>query len=121
MKKMLLIGCITMASILGCSREAAPPEPMPLNQIGPALEKMVAKGTPESITAVSNVVVALKEKDNSEALLSLDSLSHQTTLTQKQRGVLARCRLTLINELNAAAEKGDERAASTLNYRRSTK
>jgi hypothetical protein len=121
MKHILPLACLLAGLLIGCSKKEAAPEPLPLNQIATTLQTITAKGPAESTAAASKVAAALKANNTGEALEHLDTLSRLPALTSKQREVVSRCRVTLITELNAAAERGDEQAASTLSSRRATK
>lgn len=121
MKRILFLLFITSLISVGCSREVKAPEPIAVAQIPAALEPLFIGAKPEVASVISNLVAAIKDNDPTDALSHAEKLAQLPTLSKKQREILPRIHLALVEAANAAAEKGDQRAAAEMNFRRQNK
>jgi len=100
----------------GCSKEAAPPPSLTLEQLPPALQTAFAKAKPETKQPLADVLAALEAKDHPKALLALQALAALPGLTREQARVAAAGVLTLHEALQQAQTTGDQQAAQTLEF-----
>jgi len=105
----------------GCSRDSKAPEPLALADVVPSLERDFVSAKPEVATSVSNIVFFVKEKNYVEAMQHTDELSKNTTLSSKQRSIVVRSHLALVDAVRTAAESGDEKSENEMNYRHANK
>lgn len=121
MRKHIYVLAVLALIGFGCSRNSKAPEPLALTEVGPTLEREFASAKPEVATTVSNIVYFVKEKNYVEAIQYTDDLSKNASLSSKQRSIVVRAHLALVDSVKVAAESGDEKAENEMNYRRATK
>lgn len=85
------------------------------------MESAFAKGDKTSREMVLNVVAAIKTNDCTKALWLTESLGQLPSLSSEQHAVIGRSLLTLVEEAQAAAAKGDETTALVMQQRRAMK
>jgi hypothetical protein len=106
---------------VGCSEEIKAPEPLPLAQMPSVFELEFKGAKPQVFNTVSNMLVAIKENDPTDALSQVDALLTMPDLSKKQKAVAVRAQMTLLEASKAAAEKGDQKTAAELKFRHDTK
>ena len=103
----------------GCNRSDSPLPPLAMKELPAAFEKAFSKAKPEVKELANQIVKSIQAQDYSKAFEDIQSLSSAAELTKEQICTVARGRLTINELLNSAEDKGDEKAAATLeNYRR---
>jgi uncharacterized protein YjiK len=93
----------------GCAKEE-PPKPLTVAELPAALEKAFAKAPAERKEIVARSVSALQAGQIPNALLVIESVCAIPDLTEEQRSAASRALLTLNQELQASAAKGDKAA-----------
>ncbi len=109
-----LILCSTVALLafsVGCSKEAEAPQPLTLDQMPAALNQAFQKAPTERKELVERAVSAVQNKELSKALMVIEGLCAIPDLSPEQRETASRALLTVNQELQAAAERGDKSAA----------
>ena len=104
----------------GCE-ENKPPQPLSLDQIPAAMNQAFAKAPAERKELVDRAVSALQNKEISKALMVVEGLCAVPDLTSEQRETASRTLLTLNQELQAAAQRGDKSAAEFQRLRQSVR
>jgi hypothetical protein len=103
-----------------CSKPEAPPPPLTLEELPSALEKAF-KPKPEATEGLTTLLAALREKDYSKALMTLQTVSALPGLNKEQARVAGAGLITINNALQEAQSQGDQNAAQTLRSYRATK
>jgi hypothetical protein len=106
---------------LGCSRNVAPPEPLPVEQLPAAFQQAFDKAQPQAKELADQVVAAVQAKDYAKALSGVQLLVSLPGLTKEQSQVTSRSLLTVNGLLQSAQAQGDPAAAQTLKVYRGTK
>ena len=109
-----LILCSTvvlLALAMGCSKEAQAPQPLSVDQVPTALNQAFQKASTERKELVERAVAAMQNKELSKALMVIEGLCAIPDLTPEQRETASRAMLTVNQELQAAAQRGDKSAA----------
>lgn len=125
--KLPLSSRASLASLLaillyaGCTKEAAPPKPITVEQAPTSLEEVFKGASPEAKKLVDDVVGALTAKNYAKALFSLQSLSSRSDLNPQQRDLASRSMLAVNKALDEQASSGDQNAQQALQIRRATK
>jgi len=119
--KIFLALCAAVVLICGCSREAAPPKPLAIDQAPASLQEVFKGASPESKKLVDDAVAALGGKDFAKALFALQSLSGRSDLTASQRDIASRSMLAVNQALADQASSGDQSAQQVLQFQRSNK
>ncbi len=96
---------------LGCSKESRPPEPLSIEQLPAAMEKAFSTAKGEVKDLATQIIASVQAQDFGKALLDLQTLSAKAGLNKEQGSVTVRATLTMNDALQAAAAKGDEKAA----------
>ena len=104
----------------GCEKNK-PPQPLSLDQIPAAMNQAFAKAPAERKELVERAVSALQNKEISKALMVVEGLCAVPDLTSEQREAASRTLLTLNQELQAAAQRGDKSAAEFQRLRQSVR
>lgn len=105
----LLLLCAT-----GCSKNTAPPAPLPAEEIPAAFQKAFSKAKPEVKGLADQVVASVQAADHAKAFTGMQNLAAQPGLTKEQLDVVSRASLTVNGLLQAAQSQGDQKAAETL-------
>ena len=98
----------------GCSKNTAPPPPLPVDQLPAALEKAFAKAKPDPKELANQIVASLQAQDYARAYTQLQNLLGKPGLTKEQISVTTRGSLSVNTLLQAAQASGDTKAAATL-------
>jgi hypothetical protein len=106
---------------LGCHKDPVAPTPLTLEQLAPMLQQSLATASQEAQSQSGKYISAMQKHEWADALADLKELRATPGLTEDQRTLLARAHLTTIQQLNDAAEKGDEGAATVFDNYRATK
>jgi hypothetical protein len=117
----LLLAALLLILAIGCRKADGPPPPLTLEELPPALEKAFAKSKSDAGESLSSALAALREKDYSKALMSLQAVGALAGLNREQANVVAAGLVTVNNALQEAQSHGDQNAAQTLQTYRSTK
>jgi len=104
----------------GCEKNK-PPQPLSVDQIPAAMNQAFAKAPAERKELVERAVSALQNKEISKALMVVEGLCAVPDLTSEQRETASRTLLTLNQELQAAAQRGDKSAAEFQRLRQSAR
>ena len=104
----------------GCEKNK-PPQPLSVDQIPAAMNQAFAKAPAERKELVERAVSALQNKEISKALMVVEGLCAVPDLTSEQRETASRTLLTLNQELQAAAQRGDKSAAEFQRLRQSVR
>ena len=116
---------IALLSVLvlapGCDKSSAPPAPIAVGDLGPALDKAFAKATGEVKELAGQVSAELKTPDYPKAYFDIQALAGKPGLTKEQVSIVTRGLLCLNETLQAAQSNGDQQAAETLRLQRMTK
>jgi hypothetical protein len=105
----------------GCSKEYEVPKALTVAELPTALEKAFSSAATERKELVDRSIGALKEGKLPNALMVIESLCAIPDLTPTQRAVASRAVLTLNQELQSAAGKGDKSAEQFQKLRQSSK
>ena len=108
---------VLSASLLllsGCSRQAAAPAPLPLEQVPAAVTTAFDNSTPEIKTAAADFVASVKGNEIPTAFEQLQDVTARPDLTPAQRATAARAMMSVAQQLQAAAANGDPKAAEAL-------
>jgi hypothetical protein len=114
----LLLALVVTA---GCDKGSAPPAPIAVEDLAPALDKAFAKATGDVKELAGQVSGELKTPDYPKAYFDLQALSGKSGLTKEQVSIVSRGLLCLNETLQAAQSNGDQKAAETLRQQRMTK
>lgn len=114
-----LLSVLTLGS--GCDKSSAPPAPIAVGDLGPALDKAFIKATGEIKTLADQVSAELKTPDYPKAYFDMQALSGKTGLTKDQVTIVSRGMLCLNETLQAAQSSGDQKAAEVLRVHQMTK
>lgn len=117
--------CMALA-LVGCSKDAAPPPPIAVEQAPAKLEEAFKENKgkqvdPEVKRLMDESVAALNSKDYAKALFTLQSLLARSDLTPPQRDLASRSMLAVNKALDEQASNGDKKAQEVLQFRRATK
>ncbi|MCX6883476.1 MAG: hypothetical protein WCR20_00375 [Verrucomicrobiota bacterium] len=115
----ILAACALLVG--GCSKEYEVPSALTVAELPTALEKAFSSAAAERKELVDRSIGALKEGKLPNALMVIESLCAIPDLTPTQRTVATRAVLTLNQELQSAAAKGDKSAADFQKLRQSSK
>jgi len=116
----ILPGLLLALAVAGCEKNKAP-QPLAVDQIPVAMNQAFAKASTERKELVERAVSALQNKELSKALMVVEGLCAVPDLTLEQRETASRALLTLNQELQAAAQKGDKAAAQFQRLRQSAR
>ena len=98
----------------GCSREAAAPAPLPLEQVPTAVTTAFDNATPEIKAAAADFAASVKGNEIPTAFEQLQDVTSRPDLTPAQRATAARAMMSVAQQLQAAAANGDPKAAEAL-------
>lgn len=114
--KSILLTALLFAviAVVGCSRNAPPPEPIALDQLPAAMEKAFASAKGEAKEVADQVVAAVNAKDFAKAAAGLQKLTVLNGLSKEQVNTAARSVLSVNQALQEAQSKGDQKAVQTL-------
>ncbi len=101
--------CLVAFLLAGCAKNEAP-KALTLAEMPAALNKAFAKASTERKELVARSISALQEGQLPNALMVVEGLCAIPDLTEEQRATASRALLTLNQELQAAAAKGDKAA-----------
>jgi len=105
----LATALLLLAGPMGCGRNEAP-SPVEAALI-PAVLRETFQSAKEPVTGlVTGLVDAVEAKDWPKASVAAQALSKTTTLTAKQRDMLARCLITINTQVTEAAATGNQEA-----------
>ena len=113
-------GLLLALAMAGCEKNTAP-QPLAIDQIPAAMNQAFAKASTERKELVDRAVSALQSKELSKALMVVEGLCAVPDLTSEQRETASRALLTLNQELQAAAQRGDKAAAEFQRLRQSAR
>jgi hypothetical protein len=116
-----LLWLILPACLLVSCSKIGPPAPLSLADIPRELKQVFVTASPERKELVDRAVTALENQETVKALQVIEGLCAVPDLTEPQRRVATAALLTLNQELQAAAAKGDARAKQALQKYESTR
>ncbi len=120
----ILILCLLIATCgAGCSREqeSKAPEALGVSEAPASLEEAFAQAPADVKAEAFEASGLIKGGDYSMALVVLQKLCARPELTGDQRTLATRSMLTAQQEVNKAAERGDEESKKLLRYRQINK
>jgi len=118
---LLTLLTVALPLLAGCKKDAIAPAPIAVEQVPATLQQTFQQAPPEIRQSAAEVVTALKNSDDSKALLELNTLMSKPELTPAQRQAAASSMLGVHARLRAAADKGDKLAEEALEHYRATK
>lgn len=107
----VLMGAVL--ALAGCSR-SQPPAPIALADVPAALREAFKDAKPEFKTLVEEIIPAVEKPDYPKAFNGLQMLAARPGLTKPQRELVARCVMSVGEQMNAAAGSGDAQATEFL-------
>ncbi len=116
----LLFSTLVLAVlVVGCGREQEPqvPEALGVGEAPATLEEAFGKAPEDVRSEAFEASALIKGGDYSMALVVLQKLCARPELTGDQRTLATRSMLTAQQEVNKAAERGDEESKKLLKYR----
>jgi len=113
----------------GCKKEPAPPAPVSAEEAPATLQQVFEQKPgdskkpqdPEVRRLVDVASEALRNRDYSRAMFTLETLSGRSDLTGDQRDYVTRAMLTARQMLEQVAAGGNQQARDALEFRRRTK
>lgn len=121
MKKIIFIFPVFVLLVAGCSPSSKAPEPFTMTEVVPTLKKEFVGAKEDTRNAIDTIVKLVEGTNYIDALTQADALAKSPSLSKKQRSVISRSRLALMEAINTAANNGDEGASSELIYRQANK
>jgi hypothetical protein len=126
MKRHLVTGIYIIANIvvlgpIGCNRDSGPPPPLAVEQIPAEMQKAFNSAGTEAKEVVGRLISALQNKDYPTAYQEVQDLCNLPVETREQRELAARALLTITGLLQTAQAQGDERAATALKLRQTSR
>ncbi len=97
---------------IGCSRQAAPPEAMPVAEAPAAVQETFSKSEQEIKFLSEAAISAIQRKDFTAAYVNLQALLNRPDLTPEQRSVAGRAMIGVNAEIQKSAQQGDDKAAA---------
>ena len=119
--KLLSTLLLSLGLATGCNKSSVKPEPISLEALSPALNKVFTKAAPETKEVVSQIDSELQAKEYSKAYFDLQYLATKSGLSREQDSVLSRGLLCLNTTLQSAQANGDQTAAKALRWQRANK
>ena len=116
-----LVSCSASWLATGCGQQGKAPEPLPMAEIPKAMESAFLKSDGPSRDIVSNVVVSIRANDSAKALFLTETLAQRPNLNVGQHTIISRSLMTLVEEAQAAAAKGDQSTVELMQMRRAMK
>ena len=110
------MGVILLA---GCSKKEEPVA-LPVEEVPQVMQEAFKQAEPQVSQEVTRVIGSVREQDP-RALSELQNLSDRNDLTAEQRLAADRAKFALLQRLQEAAQKGDQRAEDELNKFRARK
>jgi len=119
MRILLCLLCVALGAA-GCNQNSAPPPPLSVEQLPPALEKAFAPAPAGRKDLAAEIGAAVKAAEYPEAFAGLQALAGAGELTKEQNSVVTRGMLTMNGLLQSEQAQGDTQAATALqDFRRS--
>jgi ribosomal protein L22 len=113
---------LALLGLGGCNRNTSSmPAPLPVEQIPAAMQQAFTKAQPEAQSAANDVVSSVQSQDLTKAFEQLRDLSVRPDLTPEQKAVAARAMVTTVQQLQAAADRGDQKASEFMHKYISTR
>jgi len=119
--RLIWLMAIAICSMVACKKKPAALAPVPVEQVPATIEQAFKQATPETGAAATDVTVALREGDEVKAFEDLQTLSKRRDLTAEQREAVTRSWLSMIEQLRAAAARGNKKAEEALEHYMATK
>jgi hypothetical protein len=111
---LFLSAALTLATLVGCSRNSAPPPALPAAQIATEFNKVFAKAPDVAKELAAGVTGSLEKKDYAGAYQAVQALIGVPDLTKEQQLTASRALLTITTLTQAAGAAGDKEAAAAL-------
>jgi len=105
--------------LAGCEKNEIP-KALTIAELPAALQKAFAKAPTERKELIDRSISALQEGQLPNAVMVMEGICAVPDLTEMQRAVASRALLTLNQELQAAAAKGDKTATDFQKLRQAT-
>ncbi len=94
---------------------------MPAEEMPAAFAKAFAKSDPQVQQQANRFLAALQKHDTSEAFQEIQILAVSPNLTDDQRFMIGRARVTVTQQLQSAAASGDTKSAEAMQAYMSTR
>ena len=120
MKKKYLILGVALLSIAGCKKQTVL-TPLPVEQIPATMETAFKQANTEAKAMSDEIIAAWQKQDAERAILQAQTLCAKTELTPEQRAAATRAWMSMQQQMQAAADKGDAYASEALRRIRATK
>ncbi len=121
--KQALVGAAAMGmlALVGCSKTAQAPPPIPIAEVPQTLENAFKNSSAEANQAANQAVAAVRGDEPATALSDLQELSERSDLSKEQRIVAAQAMAAYLQKLRETADKGDKKSEEVLQQYRATK
>jgi hypothetical protein len=109
------IAAVPLLLAFGCGlHTASVNDPLPAAQLAQVLQQSFQSADPSARDAVGKIVAETQTNEVAAAFTDIKELAARPNLTQEQRITAIRAAHTISQQLQAAAQNGDDRAAETL-------
>ena len=122
-KRFLLLPALSLllSVIPACKRDAGPPAPLTVDQIGPEFKKGFADASQPTRDVSAEVVSALQASNYVAAFGAAQALCARPNLTKEQQTLASRALFTVNQLLQAAQASGDKGAAAVIQMHKSSR
>jgi hypothetical protein len=116
-----LAGSLLLALVVGCSKSSSQPRALEPAKVPTVVNQAFQTAPEDTKQQASSFVSAFQGQDTPKAFEQLKKLSQQSNLSADQRATVARAMQTTIQQLQAAAQSGNQAAKATLHQYLSTR
>lgn len=109
--------CASLGAILlcGCHKDSSSaPTPMPVEEMQTAFARAFEHASKETQDQANRYVAAMQKHDVAEAFKEIQVMSLNPSLTDDQRMMLGRARMTTTQQVQSAAADGDTKSAEVM-------
>lgn len=115
------LAAASLLLVLGCGRHAAKvSDPLPADQIGAAFQQVFQSADTATRDAANKVVDETRQHQVAAAYADVKDLAAQPNLTEDQRITAIRAANTIGQQLQEAAQNGDQQAAQVMHNARAS-
>ena len=111
-----VIACITLALTAGCADKPTDNSGTPALKASQSLAQSLAQAPSPTREAAQRLQQHVAQEDFTGAFVELEQLRHHRSLTPEQMETLGAVEESVLTGLRAAAQKGNQEAADTLQY-----
>jgi hypothetical protein len=109
--------CVALGALLlcGCHKgSSSAPTPMPVEEMPAAFTRAFEHSDKETQDQANRFLAAMQKNDVSEAFKEIQVMSLNPSLTEDQRYMLGRARMTTTQQLQSAVANGDTKSAEVM-------